>query len=111
MKQYCLACDLKDDERHIQAYDDYHKNVWPEIKDSLQQAGILGMEIYRTGNRLFMIILVSPEFSFEKKAAMDLANSTVQEWENLMSEFQKQIPWAPAHVKWVLMDRIFKFEI
>jgi L-rhamnose mutarotase len=41
---------------------------------------------------------------------MDLANPVVQEWENLMSEFQKQIPWAPSHVKWVLMDRIFNFE-
>ncbi len=36
MKQYCLACDLKDDENLIKAYDDYHQNVWPEIKDSLQ---------------------------------------------------------------------------
>jgi L-rhamnose mutarotase len=111
MKQYCLACDLKDDESHIKAYDDYHKNVWPEIKESLQRAGILEMEIYRTGNRLFMIIWVSPDYSFEKKAAMDFENPAVQEWENLMSSFQKHIPWAPAHVKWVPMDRIFKFEI
>ncbi|HEV3221647.1 MAG TPA: L-rhamnose mutarotase [Puia sp.] len=111
MKQYCLACDLKDDESHIMAYDEYHKNVWPEIKDSLQQAGIHEMEIYRTGNRLFMIIQVNSDFSFEKKAAMDLINPIVQQWESLMSEFQKQIPWAKPHVKWVLMDRVFKFEI
>ena len=58
MKRYCLAFDLKDDENSINAYDDYHTKVWPEIKDSLKEAGILDMEIYRTGNRLFMIIHV-----------------------------------------------------
>jgi L-rhamnose mutarotase len=110
MKKYCLACDLKDDENLIRLYDEYHRNVWPEIRESLQESGIRQMEIYRTGNRLFMIILVSAEFSFEKKAAMDLANPIVQKWETLMSEFQKQIPWAKPGVKWTQMDRVFNFE-
>ena len=56
-----------------------------------------------------MIIHVSDAFSFEKKAAMDLANPIVQKWESLMSDFQQQITWAP-NVKWVLMERIFNFE-
>jgi len=110
MKKYCLACDLKDDDRLINAYDAYHREVWPEIKNSLKQSGISEMEIYRTGNRLFMIIEVTGEFSFEKKAAMDLANPIVQKWEALMSEFQQQITWAPDNVKWVLMERVFNYE-
>jgi L-rhamnose mutarotase len=110
MRKFCLACDLKDDDRLINAYDTYHKEVWPEIQDSLKQSGITAMEIYRTGNRLFMIIHVTDEFSFEKKAAMDLANPIVQKWESLMSEFQQQITWAPGDVKWVLMERVFNFE-
>jgi L-rhamnose mutarotase len=111
MRKFCLACDLKDDENLIKAYEDYHKDVWPEIKDSLKQAGILEMEIYRTGNRLFMIIHVDRDFSFEKKAELDLSNPIVQQWEHLMSEFQKQIPWAGPDVKWVLMNMVFKFKI
>jgi L-rhamnose mutarotase len=111
MRKFCLACDLKDDENLIKAYEDYHKDVWPEIKDSLKQAGILEMEIYRTGNRLFMIIHVDRDFSFEKKAELDLSNPIVQQWEHLMSEFQKRIPWAGPDVKWVLMNMVFKFKI
>ena len=111
MRKYCLACDLKDDENLIKAYEDYHKDVWPEIKDSLKQAGILEMEIYRTGNRLVMIIHVDRDFSFEKKAELDLSNPIVQQWERLMSEFQKQIPWAGPDVKWVLMNMVFEFKI
>jgi L-rhamnose mutarotase len=110
MKKYCLACDLKDDDRLINTYEEYHRNVWPEIKESLKQSGILVMEIFRTGNRMFMIIQVNPDFSFEKKAAMDLANPIVQKWEALMSGFQQRIPWAQQGVKWVLMDRVFNYE-
>jgi L-rhamnose mutarotase len=108
MKRYCLALDLKEDEKMIKAYDDYHKNVWPEIKESLSMAGILDMEIYRTSNRLFMIIQVSPAFSFERKAALDTANPKVQEWETLMSQFQKPLGWSKSGEKWLLMERVFK---
>ena len=110
MKQFCLACDLKDDEEKIKAYDVYHRNVWPEIKDSLTASGIQDMEIYRTGNRLFMIIQTADDFSFEHKAALDLASPIVQEWEGLMSVYQNQIPWATPGVKWLLMERVFKLK-
>lgn len=110
MRKFCLACDLKDDDRLIEAYDTYHRDVWPEIQDSLSESGINTMEIYRTGNRLFMIIEVTDEFSFEKKAAMDLANPIVQKWESLMSQFQQEISWSPENVKWVLMERVFNFK-
>ena len=110
MRKFCLACDLKNEDRLINAYDTYHREVWPEIQESLKRSGIIAMEIYRTGNRLFMILGVTDEFSFEKKAARDLANPIVQKWESLMSAFQQRIPWAPPDVKWVLMDRVFNFE-
>ncbi len=110
MKRYCLALDLQEDEKKISAYDDYHKKVWPEIKDSMKDVGILDMEIYRTGNRLFMILKVSAEFSFVKKAALDGANPKVQEWETLMSQFQKPLSWSKPGEKWLLMERIFKLE-
>lgn len=110
MKRYCLALDLRDDENMIRSYDDYHKNVWPEIKDSLKDAGILDMEIYRTGNRLFMILKVIPDFSFENKAKLDQTNPKVQEWESLMSQFQKPLDWSKPGEKWLLMERVFKLE-
>jgi L-rhamnose mutarotase len=110
MKRFCLALDLVNDAQAITAYDDYHKNVWPEIKESLKEADILDMEIYRTGNRLFMILKVSPEFSFEKKKQLDQANPVVQKWETLMSTFQSPLPGSGPGEKWTLMDRVFKLE-
>ncbi|HEU4861131.1 MAG TPA: L-rhamnose mutarotase [Chitinophagaceae bacterium] len=107
MKRYCLALDLKDDPDLIAEYENYHKNVWPEIIESIKQSGIEVLDIYRTGNRMFMIIEANDNFSLQKKAATDTANPKVQEWENLMWKFQKALPWAKPGEKWILMDKIF----
>ena len=69
--------------------------------------GIENLDIYLTGNRLFMIMDVNDFFSFEKKAAMDLDNPKVQEWENLMWKYQQALPWSKKDEKWLLMDHIY----
>jgi L-rhamnose mutarotase len=107
MKRYCLALDLKDDPKLIGEYEAYHKNVWPEIIDSIKNSGIEVLEIYRSGNRMFMIIEANDEFSFEKKSKMDAADPKVQAWEELMWKFQQALPWAKRGEKWILMDKIF----
>ena len=107
MKQYCLACDLKDDPSLIAEYEIYHSAVWPEILKSIADSGITGMEIFRAGNRLFMIMETSDSFSFAKKAAMDAGNPKVDEWERLMWKYQQGLPFAKPGEKWVLMEKIF----
>ncbi|WMI66196.1 L-rhamnose mutarotase [Aestuariibaculum sp. YM273] len=107
-KRYALACDLKDSPELIAEYIELHKNVWPEIIESIKAAGIEDMEIYNIGNRLFMIMEVNNEFSFDKKAEMDTNNPKVQEWENFMWKFQQELPMAKSGEKWMLLDSIFK---
>ena len=70
LKRYCLALDLKDDPALIAEYEKHHQHVWPEIIKSIKDSGIEVLDIYRTGNRLFMIMEVNEDFSFEKKATM-----------------------------------------
>jgi L-rhamnose mutarotase len=110
MKRYTLALDLKDDPALITEYEHWHRagNGWPEIKKSIEDAGIANMEIYRTGNRLFMIMETEEHFSFEQKNKMDASNARVQEWEQLMWKFQQPLPWAKEGEKWVIMDKIFE---
>lgn len=108
MKRYCFALDLIDDEKLINEYQQYHAAIWPEIAESIKSAGVDDLEIYLLGTRLFMIMEVNETFSFEAKVASDLANPKVQEWENLMWNYQKALPQAKPGQKWILMDRIFK---
>lgn len=109
-KRFCLALDLKEDDSLIAEYKKYHapENAWPEITKSIKDAGIIDMEIYLTGNRLFMIMEVDDSFDPERKAAMDAANTKVQEWEALMWKFQQALPWAKEGEKWIQMEQIFK---
>ncbi len=110
--RHVLACDLKDDPDLIDEYIRYHKseNVWPEIKQSLYDAGILNMEIYLIGNRIVLIMEVSEDFSLERKKQMDNANEKVQAWEAKMWKYQQELPWAEKGVKWVPMDKIFELD-
>ncbi|MGL6269632.1 MAG: L-rhamnose mutarotase [Chitinophagaceae bacterium] len=109
MKRYCLALDLKEDPTLIAEYEAYHQAVWPEILKSITDSGILQMEIYRTGNRMFMIMETADNFSFESKSISDEANPKVQDWENLMWKYQQALPHAKPGEKWMLMDKIFSF--
>lgn len=107
MKQYCLAVDLKDDEALIKEYEEYHQKVWHEILESINAGGIEQMEIYRTGNRLFMIMQTNDDFNFEVKVQADAANEKVQEWETLMWNYQQALPGSKPGEKWVVMEKIF----
>lgn len=107
MKRYCLALDLQDDPEIIARYKVSHQQVPAAIEESIQESGIRVMDIYLTGNRLFMIMEVEDDFSFDKKARMDAANKNVQEWEEKMGNLQKSLPWASPGEKWVLMEQIF----
>jgi L-rhamnose mutarotase len=108
MKRFALALDLKNDEKLIAEYEEYHKRVWPEIADSIEDSGIVNMEIYRFSNRLFMIMETTEDFSFEKKNIADKDNEKVQEWEALMWKYQQPMPGALPGEKWMLMDKIFE---
>lgn len=109
MRRHCLTLDLKDDPSLIAKYEMYHKNVWPEVLNSLRDSGIMSMEIYRIENRLFMIIEVNEDFSFERKSEMDANNPRVQDWEELMWNYQKALPFAKPGEKWIPMHKIFNF--
>jgi L-rhamnose mutarotase len=105
--RHYFALDLKDDPDLIAEYERHHERIWPEIDRSIRASGILGMEIYRAGNRLFMVMEVSDDFSLEAKAEADQTDPKVQEWEELMWTFQQALPWAGPGEKWVPMKRIF----
>ena len=108
MKRYCLALDLKDDPALIAEYEQLHRRIRPEIEKSILDAGVTSMEIYRIGTRMFMIMEVDDDFSFERKAAMDEANPKVQEWEAFVWKYQQPLPGSKPGEKWVLMEQIYE---
>jgi L-rhamnose mutarotase len=108
-RRLCLALDLKDDPALIARYRQWHAPGGPpaEIVKSIRDAGIEEMQIFLTGNRLFMVMEVNEKFSAAAKSAADAASPAVQAWERQMEEFQQFLPWAKPGEKWVQMTRIF----
>ena len=105
---YYLALDLKDDEAAIAKYEELHLSVSPHIIASIRDAHITQMELFRTGNRLLMLMETAPGFSFEEKAKADAADPLVQEWESTVGNLQQALPWAKPGEKWVVMKSIFR---
>ena len=103
-----MALDLRDSGELQRQYVEHHRRVWPAVLDSLRDSGVVAMEIYLLGDRLCMLMDVDEDFSFERKAAMDAANESVQAWEDLMEAFQQRLPYAKPGEKWALMEKIFE---
>ena len=103
-ERFCFALDLVDDAELIAAYEAWHApgKVWPAVLDDLQAQGVVDMEIWRTGERVLMIVTASDDFPRPRAA-----EPAVAEWELLMSRFQRPLPQAGPGRKWAPMTRIF----
>lgn len=108
INRYCLALDLKDDAALIAQYEAHHRRIWPEIATHLRAQGVTGMEIYRLGTRMTMIMETDPALYDAATMAQAVSKDPkVQEWETLMWQFQAPTPWTPQGEKWVPMTKIF----
>ncbi len=111
-KRYCKTMLLKDDPELIREYKRVHAlgAAWPEVTNGAKEAGILDLEIYIFGNRLFMIMDTIPDFDHDK-AMFELGGKPrQQEWETFVSRFQNTSSDASSNEKWQLMDRIFEMD-
>ena len=109
VKRFCQTLDLKDNPELIAEYRRRHSEgeAWSEILDGIREVGILEMEIYIVGTRLFMIVETPLDFNWSEAMARLSTLPRQQEWEDYMSEFQKAAPGASSDEKWVLMERMF----
>lgn len=59
LRRFCLTLDLQDEPALIKEYEAWHRDVWPEVLESLRDSGIKEMTIFRLQNRLCMIMEVA----------------------------------------------------
>ena len=107
VKRYCQTLDLKNDPALIAEYVKRHANIWPEIKAGISEVGILEMQIFLLGTRLFMIVETPLDFDWNSAMAKLATLPRQAEWEEYMSMFQISSPGATSSEKWKLMDEIF----
>jgi len=110
-KRFCKTLLLEDNPELIEDYKKVHAKgaAWPEITQGMKEVGILDMEIYISGTRLFMIMDTVPDFNHDRAMAELAGKPRQAEWEAYVSRFQKTSSQASADEKWQLIERIYKF--
>lgn len=104
MKSFAQVLDLKNDPEIIEKYEEYHRNVWPEVIESLKGIGIQRMEIFRVGNHLFMYYTAPDDFDPQRDfQGYTNRSPKAEKWNDLMSTYQQKVPeagpndwWTPA---------------
>ena len=109
VKRYVQTLDLKDNPDLIARYMEAHSRYksWPEIRDGIRQVGILEMEIYILGNRLFMIVDTPLDFDWDSAMARLATLPRQQEWEDYVALFQDCLAGSTSAGKWQMMERMF----
>ena len=109
VKRYCQTLDLRDNPELIAEYRRRHsqEHIWKEVPEGIRQVGILEMEIYLLGTRLFMIVETPMDFDWDTAMARLGTLPRQAEWEDYMAEFQLGKAGMSSAEKWQLMERIF----
>ena len=105
VKRYCQTLSLRDNPELIEAYRKAHskEESWPEIRE----VGILEMEIYILGSKLFMIVETPLNFDWDKAMAKLATLPRQAEWEEYVAKFQQCAEGATSDEKWQMMERMF----
>lgn len=110
-RRHVFTVNLKDGPGIIETYTRHHRDVWPEVQDSLRRAGVERMEIYLLGRRLVMIVEMPDGLDYRTAFKSHAASSArVVEWERLMKSLQEPAPEARAGEWWSVMDPVFHLD-
>jgi L-rhamnose mutarotase len=109
VRRYCQALELVDDPKLIEEYKYWHSpaHIWPEIPAGIRSVGILDMEIYLIGNKLFMIIETPVDFDWNEAFGRLATLERQAEWEDFVGKFQVVKPGSTSSQKWQMIERIF----
>ena len=103
----CFALDLNGEPELIAEYERLHGQgqVWPAVTQHIRASGVEVLEIWRTGDRLFMIAEVAEDYPRPVDTPAE-----VERWEELMWRFQRPLPHAAEGEKRVPMQRIYRLD-
>ena len=109
VKRYCQTLSLRDNPELIEAYRKAHskEESWPEIRAGIREVGILEMEIYILGSKLFMIVESPLNFDWDTAMAKLATLPRQAEWEEYVAKFQQCAEGATSDEKWQMMERMF----
>jgi L-rhamnose mutarotase len=110
-RRHVFTVNLKDEPGIVESYTRYHREVWPEVQDSLRHVGVERMDIYLLGRRLVMIVEMRDGLDYRTAFKSHASSSSrVIEWERLMKSLQEPPSEAQAGEWWAVMEPVFHLD-
>lgn len=107
MKSFGLTLLLQDDADKIDEYRRFHQAVWPEVTARLRACGVLRMQIFLRGTRMFMYLETDDDFQPGRDFARINQDPTSARWNAIMADLQARAPEADQDEWWATMELVF----
>jgi len=99
-----IAFMLRLREGAVEAYEEAHRHVWPELLQELRSLGVTEYSIFRRDLQLFLTMRV-PDFD-ELVRRLD-ASEVNRRWQRCMEPFFEPVPGKRADEAFAMMDEVF----
>ena len=110
-RRHVFTVNLKDDPGVVDLYKRHHREVWPEVQESLGRVGVQQMDIYLLGRRLVMVVEMRDGLDYRAAFRTHASSSErVAEWERLMQSLQEPPAEARDGEWWAAMEPVFHLE-
>ena len=107
MQSFGMTLLLQDDPERIRMYCELHQKVWASVINRLRDSGIVGMEIFLIGRRLFMYMTTTGEFVPRTDFLRLNDDPEYREWSELTASLQERAPEASEGEWWSQMQKVF----
>jgi L-rhamnose mutarotase len=105
--RFGMTLALRDDAALVERYKEYHQRVWPEVVARLREIGVLQMQIFLLGRRLFLWMETVDGLDPARDFSRLSEDERYREWDSLMRTMQEPVADAPPGEWWAPMELIF----
>ena len=111
MKSYAFTINFKD-ENSVADYEQRHKDVWPELKDALEEIGVKTMQLfYMPPLKLYMYIEADERFLPERdfKDYVNLGPK-VKAWDDLCGDMLSRHEANDGVTEWFEIEKFYAYD-
>jgi L-rhamnose mutarotase len=99
-----IAFQLRLREGAVEAYEEAHRHVWPELLDELRSAGVTEYSIFRRDLQLFLYMHVA---DFQEALRQLDASDVNRRWQSSMEPLFEPVPGKRPEEAFAMMEEVF----
>lgn len=90
-----------------EAYDESHKNVWPEMLDLLKRCGVSDYSIFRRDATLFLVMSIPAEDTFDRFWDRIEADEINTRWQQAMTPYFEPLSGLRKGERFPMLREVF----